>query len=68
MQNKIKELRKNEQLTLEYLSFVSGVSISYLNKLETGAKTNPSELVMKKIADALDKQVSDVFFEWFFEF
>lgn len=63
MKNKIKEFRTKEELTLEYLSFVSGVSIGYLNKLETGSKANPSEKIMKKIAYALEKPVSEVFFD-----
>jgi len=63
MKNIIKEIRINEEITLEYLSYVSGVSISYLNKLENGKKNNPSNNVMITIAKALNKQVSEVFFD-----
>ena len=63
MKNRIKKLRKSQYLTLEYLSYVSAVSVSYLNKLERGIKVNPSDLVMQNIANALGVPVSEVFFD-----
>lgn len=62
MKNRIKELRTKENLTLEYLSYVSNVSISYLNKLEKGSKNNPSNLIMQQISDALEEPVKYVFY------
>lgn len=62
MKNRIKELRTKEDLTLEYLSFVSKVSVSYLNKLEKGLKNNPSNLVMQQISNALNKPIKYVFY------
>lgn len=62
MKNRIKELRTKENLTLEYLSYVSNVSISYLNKLEKGSKNNPSNLIMQQISDALKEPVKYVFY------
>lgn len=63
MKNKIKELRIRDGLTLEYLSFRSNVSVSYLSLLEHGKRKKPSISVMDKIAHALEKPVSDVFFD-----
>lgn len=63
MGNKIRELRTNENLTLEYISYVGKISISYLYQLETGRKNNPSYEVMKRISKALKRPLKDVFFE-----
>lgn len=62
MKNKIREFRTKDNLTLEYVSYVSHVSISYLCKLELGYKENPSPLVMERISKALEKSVDEVFF------
>lgn len=62
MKNKIKDIRTEDEITLKYLSYVSGISVSYLYKLEEGHKDNPSAIVMECIAKALNKRVRDVFF------
>ena len=62
MKNKIRDLRIENEITLEYLAFVSGISVSYLYKLEMGYKTNPSAIVMECIAHAFNKPINEVFF------
>lgn len=63
MRNKIRELRTKDNLTLEYLAYISNISVGYLCKLELGSKNNPSDLVMQNISTALKKTVEEVFFE-----
>ncbi|OPJ58523.1 helix-turn-helix domain-containing protein [Clostridium chromiireducens] len=61
---KIKEIRKNLNLTIKELSIKSGVAIGYLSTLENDIKgaSNPSREVMIKIADALETSAIEVFF------
>ena len=60
--NRIKELRKNQGLTLEELSNKTGASIGYLCHLEKGTRTNPSTQIMERIAKALGKTIAEIFF------
>lgn len=55
----IREMRKNQGLTIEELSEKAGISRSYLNELELGAKTiNAARL--QQVADALGVQPADL--------
>ena len=49
----LRELRKKENLTLERLSELSGVSAMYISELERGIKKNPSAQILKNLADIL---------------
>lgn len=60
--NKLKNFRKKKQLTIRELSEISGVSMGYICHLELGTRKNPSKDVMKKIADALEANVIEIFF------
>lgn len=60
--NQIKKIREDKGLTLLKLSDLSGISIGYLCHLERGSRNNPSIEVMQKIAKALNKNITEVFF------
>ncbi len=60
--NKMKEFRTERKMTLEKLSEKTGISIGYLSHLERGTRENPTSCIMDKIAYALNKTVSEVFF------
>ena len=60
--NRMRAIRINKGLTLEYVSYKADVSIGYLCHLEKGSRKNPSMKVMERIAWALESTVADVFF------
>lgn len=62
MGNKMKEIRIEKGLTLEYIAYKSKVSAGYLSLLENGNRKNPSKRVMENIAKALEEPVTEVFF------
>ena len=61
--NKIKEIRKEQGLTLIELAEITGISVGYICHLEKGTRKNPSAQMMEKIALALNKSVHEVFFD-----
>lgn len=61
MQNKIKYYRLKKGITLHELSEITGFSTGYLSHLENGGRNNPSFNVMSKIANALNKNITDIF-------
>lgn len=60
--NKIKIIRKQKGITLDELSHLTGISSGYLCHLENGSRKNPSLSVMEKIAKALNRNITEVFF------
>ena len=60
--NQIKLIRKQKGITLAELSDITGISSGYLCHLEKGSRKNPSLSIMEKIAKALNKNISEVFF------
>ena len=58
--NKLKEIRKKHQLTLQQLSQKTGLSASYLNRIERGLRT-PSLYSALRIAQAFNLNVEDIF-------
>ena len=58
--NIIKQIRSNKHMTLKDLSRKSGLSTSFLSMVERGV-TSPALLSLKKIADALEEDIS-IFF------
>lgn len=60
--NKIEKIRKEKGITLQKLAELSNISAGYLCHLEKGSRNNPSLEVMKRIAKALNKSVTEVFF------
>ena len=60
--NKLKNIRKEKNMTLEELARLAGVSSGYLCHLENGSRTHPSIEVMERIANALNKTLFEIFF------
>lgn len=63
MRFKIKEQRELIGMTQAQLSKRSGVSRTIISGLESGAITVTTTETLSKIAKALGKSVSDIFFE-----
>ena len=61
--NKIAKIRKEKGLTQEELADLVGVSVGYISHLENGTRRNPSILVMNNFAIALQKTVTEIFFD-----
>lgn len=59
---RIKEIRLEKNLSLEYLSKKSTVNLGYLSQLERGEKQNPSMNLLYKIASALEVNTKDLFY------
>ena len=59
--NNLKKLRIKRYMTLKQLSSITGLTCGYLSLLERGGRTNPSLSTMRKIADALECEIKDVF-------
>lgn len=62
MKNRVKEYREKEGMTQEELAKKSEVSRNTISSIETGVNTNVTYEVMEKIAKALNKKVSTIFF------
>lgn len=60
---RIKELREEKKMSQEDLSKKSGVSRTIISGLESGTIKETSTKTLRKIAVALDKRVSDIFFD-----
>lgn len=60
--NNLKDIRKSKDMTISKLSELSGVSMGYICHLERGSRRNPSKEIMEKIAKALGKTVTEIFF------
>src|SRR4051812_5807447 len=58
--NRLREARTAHSLTLTQLGKASGVSASYLSRLETGAVQQPSASVIQGIASALGVSATDL--------
>ena len=61
--SKLEKIRKEKGMTLEKLSQLANVSSGYLCHLEKGSRKNPSMEVMNKISEALNKSITEIFFE-----
>jgi len=60
---KLRDIRIEKKMGLNELARLVNISPSYISELERGLKTNPSKETMRKIAEALEKPVYEVFFE-----
>ena len=60
--NRLREVRKSKDLTIQQLSELSGVSMGYICHLEKGTRRNPSRDVMDKIAKVLEEPIIEIFF------
>ncbi len=63
MKNKVKEYRKQRNMSQEKLSQKAKVSRNTISQLEINPNTNVTKGVMEKIAEALEEKVSTIFFE-----
>ncbi len=61
METKIKEFRREQNLTQAELSAKSNVSRSIIAQLESGTREVITTDTMKKIAKALNKSVEEIF-------
>ena len=59
---RLKAKREKKGMTLEQLKKKTGLSAGYLCNLENNKRINPSMETMKKIAEALDSTVQELFF------
>lgn len=57
---RIRQTRRRADLSLARLAAITGLSKSYLVRLETDPTSNPSLEVLRRIADALDITVADL--------
>ncbi|WP_409302806.1 helix-turn-helix domain-containing protein [Peribacillus sp. SCS-155] len=57
---RIRELRKEKNLTLSHLARKTGISKSYLSQMERNIQTNPSVEVVLKIAKVLEVPIQDL--------
>lgn len=63
MQFNIKPLREKKKMSQDELSEKTGISRTIISGLESGSIKNTTALTLKKIADALECKVADLFFE-----
>lgn len=54
----LKTLRTNKKLTLAKLSDMTGISASYLNRLELGDRSTPSISILNTLSEVLDFPIS----------
>lgn len=59
---RVKEIRESAGITQEDLAMKSGVSRTIISGLESGTIKETSTRTLRKIADALGKSVSELFF------
>ena len=58
----IKNLRQHKNMTLEELSNKTGLSTSYLSKIENNKPTNCKLKTLEKISNALETNINDLFY------
>lgn len=63
MKNKLKEIREELEISQEELSKKSGVSRTTISELETGKTNVITNVTLEKLANALDRKVTDIFFQ-----
>lgn len=63
MNYRIKELREERQMSQEGLAEKANVSRTIISGLESGTIKETSTKTLRKIAFALGKKVSDIFFD-----
>lgn len=62
MDNRIVEIRKNQGITQMELAKKAAISRPYLSAIERGQQSVISNVVMSKIASALNEPIADIFF------
>lgn len=62
MNNKLREIREEQGISQEELAQTSGISRTTISELENKKKEVTTNVTLEKIASALGKKVSDIFF------
>ena len=62
MTNRLKEERENKNWSQEDLSRESGVSRTTISDIETGKKVVVTNVTLEKLANALGKKITKIFF------
>lgn len=62
MENKLKEVREEQGMSQEELAKISQVSRTTISELESKKKKVTTNVTLEKIAKALNKKISDIFF------
>lgn len=62
MENRLKEIREKQGISQEELAEISGISRTTISELENGKKQVTTNITLEKIANALGKKVSNIFF------
>lgn len=62
MKNKLAEIRRDKGITQAELSRKAGVSRPYISNIERGRQDAVTNIVMQKLATALNRRVEDIFF------
>ena len=60
LKENIKKIRKEKKISQKVLAEKSGLSFSFVSKLESGEQANPSLDTIEKIANALEVQVYEL--------
>ncbi len=61
IRNRLKELLKERNLTINGLSNLAGVTQSTVNDFFTGVSSNIGVITLKKLIDGLDMTITDFF-------
>lgn len=62
MKNKLKEIREKKGLSQEQLAEISGISRTTISDLENEKKQVTTNVTLEKLANALGKKVTSIFF------
>lgn len=62
MKNRLKEFREKKKMSQEELAEISGISRTTISDLENGKKEVTTNVTLEKLANALGKKVSTIFF------
>ncbi len=63
LQSRIRDRRKELNLSQEAVARLAGVSLNLINKIERGAITDPHYSTLNSVAGALDMSLSDLLLE-----
>lgn len=63
MKNELKKAREEAKMSQEELSIKSSVSRTTISELENEKIERITNITLEKLANALDKKVSDIFFK-----
>ncbi len=62
MKNRLKEIREKKGLSQEQLAEISGISRTTISDLENEKKQVTTNITLEKLANALGKKITSIFF------